>query len=797
MHKRPFRIALGATLLLQALPGQVLADKVTDTPSIIQNAFGPNGSDLPNDGNQYCGPTTFTEQLFYFSSLGWTQLVGSATPATSLGLVELMGGLMNTSAGGGTTGAEFSDGVTTYFRAKGITAADFSISMTNAPTLNDLTSVNVPDTTAVALALHFYSSNGTSEGGHFVALAATTPAANPPNPDQAGTMTILNPHAPQPVGNGLENPQVISLLNFTTPHLGDIPAGSYLQIDPAQVGTYRSGQTALVLEAYGISLPGLPSAPLADWEIAGMQTLNTGTQTLDIITTVSGTGGLTLTSPGALLLSNSSNNAYSYSGGTTVEAGQVISQSNSGTPFGTGNLTLSGGGALVVQPFGNALTVALVGATQAGAVLSVDGGSIVLDRGANTSLTFTVGSETTGATPNLQMAPGAYLIIAATDVIENLGVTETLQIAGTGANLPPLENGIVQASIVGTSMNSAVQAGDFLTYENGFKKASYTLSSVTPIAGTTATTIYEVDDNQSVTGTSEVHVVKVDSGNAISSGGSGSKLVVAGGGIILNGGNVSVETLELGGPLGSIFTGTNGGEISSNISGSKGLTVFGPGALVLSGNSTYTGTTRVAGDLVVNGSVGSGSFLLEKSAQLSGIGTIQGDGVLYGTVSPGDGTVGILSFGGTLDFEIGSTYAWELNAATDGTDGAGSDWDLLSVMGDLSFEGNSRATSLLTLSFGPGVGGPDSGLSFWNEDHSWLIAQSQNGSILGQQNLLPFAPDYNKGSFSISSSTDGSQLFLKYHAVPEPGTAGLAILGGSLLLLIRRTTRQPRSRIPA
>ncbi len=786
--------------------GGARADKVSDTPSIIQNGFGPNGSDLPNDGNLYCGPTTFSEQLYYFGTLGWERLVNSATPANptsaeSLAMVELIGGLMGTPPTGATTGGQFADGVTTYLRAKGISA--FTITAANNPTFNDLVTLNVPAQSVLALSLEFYSGGPSwvSQGGHFVALAATP---------QAMEMTIINPHAPQPVGNGQTNPQQIPLLDFSiASQQGVLPAGNYLQLDPADIGSYRAGQLTLIRTAHVTTLTGNPADALADWDLSGMQEINPGTQTLEVITTTSGTGGFTMIGPGSLVLGNTNAAAYTYSGGTTVMAGQVVGTQALDTPFGNGDITL-GGGTLAVRPAGSGQTVAVSGANGPGSRLSSSAGAIIIDRGANTSLAFTVGSHTDGTTPNLVIAAGGSLVVGAASGIDALGASEKLLIAGSGGNLPANSNGIVAPAIVGTSANSATQAGDFLRYDasNGFQKATYTLASDVGINSATSQMVYQADTNQTVTATATLHALKVNDGKSVS-GAAGSTLQTAG--VILNGGTIGTETLTFSGAGGSIYTGNQGGTVSAAISGSGGLTTFGPGRLTVSGQSSYTGTTTIAsGSLAVAGSIGSsgaGDVLsVGASATLEGTGNVKGTALVAGTVSPGVDAPGQLNFLGPATFAIGSYYAWQLDSASDGSAGAGTGWDLLSVAGDLTFNGNAATSEavLLTMSFGPAVSSPDSGNAFWTSSRTWLIAQTTNGgTILGGDLILPLEPDYSyavgdvvqyRGSFNIVTRNSQTELWLDYtYSVPEPSSLALLASAAAFLLAAAAIRRRRNS----
>ncbi|MDC9589263.1 autotransporter outer membrane beta-barrel domain-containing protein [Xenorhabdus sp. XENO-10] len=103
---------------------------------------------------------------------------------------------------------------------------------------------------------------------------------------------------------------------------------------------------------------------------------------------------------------------------------------------------------------------------------------------------------------------------------------------------------------------------------------------------------------------------------------------------------------------------------SNDISGHGGLTKQGRGALILSGQNTYSGPTLVKqGLLNVNGSVSSTVSVME-SGVLGGNGTVGALNVQSGgTVAPGN-SIGTLKVADKITFEPGSHYAVEI--AVDG-----------------------------------------------------------------------------------------------------------------------------------
>jgi autotransporter-associated beta strand protein len=215
------------------------------------------------------------------------------------------------------------------------------------------------------------------------------------------------------------------------------------------------------------------------------------------------------------------------------------------------------------------------------------------------------------------------------------------------------------------------------------------------------------------------------------------------------------------------------GEISAAITGGAGvgITKSDAGTLLLSGNSTYDGTTLVnAGTLLVNGSLGNTAVSVSSGATLGGIGAIGGSVTVAanGTLAPGN-SAGILTINNNLN--LGGVLAMEINGLAAGShhdqvalNGSGVLGGTLSLVWNLSTLAalNSEIVLIdnnLTDGF-TGAFTNAANLSLWNDN------------LAGQWELR-----YSGGT--------GNDLTLV--AIPEPGAIALGLLGVVTLLRRRRS----------
>ncbi|MGD0461721.1 MAG: autotransporter-associated beta strand repeat-containing protein [Tepidisphaeraceae bacterium] len=821
-----FAMGIGLILISAGSASAQFTDKVTTTPVLIQDGFGPAGDNLPYGGQEYCSPTAASISLGYLGVNGFNQIAPTKpTTADELNLDRIMGGLMSTSA---TTGTAYVSNITsaidTYLDAKGISPSNYALTTLSSPTMSQLTNLDQPGT-VVDFICGYYDPSGSSyvrNGGHCVALLDQGVTAG--GQIFPSTLVINNPcpGAFEPSAD-LASDSLQSL--STVPTTPSLSAFGSLMLDPNQFPGFWGTTRAVVETAIALTVnPSEESAKspaLATWTWNAPQTLNPSGGSLTVSAPIrsSGSYGLVLASPGAVELENTD----ASTGVNTVTAGTLSSDIDAGTPFGSGAISLSAG-TLQLSPASGSSNVILSAANSSGSQLTYSSGCVLaLNRDGNNSLAFEIGGNTNGSTANLLRTGNGTLVIAPAGGAADLGSSEQFIVNGSGGNLPSVTHGIVSPSIVAQN-SDANSSGDFLTYgKSGFAKAAYTQASVTPITSTTASTVFDAQIPQTVPANTTASVYAIKVGPVTIGGGSSSTLNVgpqsAGqAGVILNGGAISTTNLNFASAEGLIYASAAGGTINSIIKGSGGLTTFGPGPLTLTGANTFTGATHInSGTLVAantSGSVtGTGPVLVAQNATLqinapsaaaggsggttvsSGAtvlldgGTLKGpstfnagsflfgDGTIAGTTTvsatiggsatdfaanPFNGVEDI-AFTGPVTMNSSTIYDWRLSALDSAPADAGSDWSLLDFTSNSTVNmGTSSSPINVTLDLGPSVPDADSGNPFWSTSHQWDAAYDPDGF-----NNLWYNwnfPTYARGYFSLSYSPSVENLYVDYTA---------------------------------
>ena len=280
-------------------------------------------------------------------------------------------------------------------------------------------------------------------------------------------------------------------------------------------------------------------------------------------------------------------------------------------------------------------------------------------------------------------------------------------------------------------------------------------------------------------------------------------------------------------PQGGVSVTYSGG-ISDGDLGPVNLHKTGAGTQILSGNSTYTGSTLVnAGSLVVSGSLGTtGSVTIDAGADLAvngfiggGLigqypgsinhpsvnvsGTLRGTGSVYGavtaqstaTISAGLNGAGILTLD-SLILKNGATLG--LNLSCSGTDSggvAGTNWGQIAVTNSLDV---TSLTTHIVIALNTFNGGAAGALSSFdpNVSHTWLSVITF-GSITGPLDSFYTIDssgflNAHPGTFSLVA--DGNSYDLKYLPVPEPNSL-MILLSASVLMLMFQRVRRPKQEV--
>lgn len=813
-------------------------DPVANTPSIVQTNFGPWGTSLPADGESYCAPTSVVMGLYYLGSNGFTQLAPAryAGPddRESILFERLIAGMLGTSPTQGTT---VLSGLADYFAARGLGLDQYTYISTGVPDLEwldtQLAANYAEDPQWISLTVFsvgwFYKPKEDdpgcgctlcNDGGHTLAPLKVDLFTQKVTINNAYPMSFLDvPNEPS------SNPQTVALQL--------VPAGMTVEglDDPQQYSEVMtdilgSGDNFAILwlaASWTIAASALPTTPgyaPATWQIDGPKSLNTNEATLTVLAPLAGQGGFVKYGEGTLLLAASNR----LMGRNEVCNGTLASTMTTDTPFGTWTVILRNGGTLALAPeTSDPVTVRIAPGHLARFVVEAGGGTLRLN-GVN-SYAITIGGGEDGKLPNIIRDNAGTLTLAPGGGIAALGTSQKVLVAGTGDNLPPLVDGIVSPAILAVDTDAAASAS-FLTYDtsNGFIAAVPTLSSSLGINGVTAGTVYEVVDDQTVDSGGAPQVAALELNGGAVSGGDAELLVgsqasghVAG--VVMNAGSISVDTLVFGAAEAVVYGAASDGlEIASTLSGSGGLSTFGPGTLTLSADNgtSLSGTVNVnAGTLVAAGAsaTGTGNVRVRSAARLEVPGSIAGpvevaqgatlylnNGTLSGAVSiagigtdspmpggtlEGAGVIsGAVTIGGTvrpgprtgiLEFQATTTIAgtgiiyWRLEKLVAGVDSRpGEGWNGYVFNDASSGVGVSGDAPMYLLEFaGLGVH-PDAGDPFWKQPRRWQFMMFPNGYAdiwFGDGNF-----SYSAGNFGLVLEADNS-VYLTWTPTSPQGPA--------------------------
>jgi fibronectin-binding autotransporter adhesin len=252
------------------------------------------------------------------------------------------------------------------------------------------------------------------------------------------------------------------------------------------------------------------------------------------------------------------------------------------------------------------------------------------------------------------------------------------------------------------------------------------------------------------------------------------------------------------------------------ISGSFGITKAGSGALLLAGNSNYTGPTIIqAGTVLANNatsSTGAGPVTVQAGAKLGGIGLIAAPTTINagGIISAGDAatvpgkltinaaTIFTQGSGVVGDSNNGATYLWKINSATGGA-GSSTGWDQLQLQGLSLASGTSgSAVTIEPVSFS---GVTPGAMANFNKTQlfKWAVINvpatgalpPASNFVLDTNALSTFASanGVSTSAFSILEGADpggGNDVYVQFNPAPEPTSLTLLGLGAAGLMLRRR-----------
>ncbi len=364
--------------------------------------------------------------------------------------------------------------------------------------------------------------------------------------------------------------------------------------------------------------------------------------------------------------------SQAYTGATIVQQGTLVGAQTSGTPFGTGNVELRAG-VLSLAPAGAGAAVELTGAsaTSSTTFTYAGGGTLSLNRGTNTSLSYTVGNAAPSV-PVLQRAARGTLVIT-TSPAGALGASEKFVVSGltSAANI----NGIHDAAVVsetggvGTfTKYDTTAASGFVTAESGVSSYATHGASFTTAAGEIADVTASATITDGGAG-SHAYALRVANGAVATLDGTVTINGAAAGagssgqaGVILNAGTITGGTLDFGESEGLIYTGAGASLISSAITGTAGVTKFGSGTLTLESANSFSGGLNI--------NQGTLSFTSDSQLGAAGGALVLNGGTLSGVVAT-NGTTSLRGFsvgaaGGAIDIR-GSNSALQLSGAMTGS----------------------------------------------------------------------------------------------------------------------------------
>lgn len=561
---------------------------------------------------------------------------------------------------------------------------------------------------------------------------------------------------------------------------------------------------------------------------------NNSSNILDIQTPITGSAGLVKAGSGNILLGGTS----TFTGNISITGGVVQMQGTTAT-LGSGNFTgtmaidagasfvyngptaqiLSGiiSGAGSVQLAGaNTLTLTQNNTFTGDTVII--GGFVNARLGVNSNLALqnsalNTGSATSGrlimgtgvTTPTLGGLKGSVAL--GTVVITNYNLITALTL-NPGSGFSPSYSGVIANGAAGMTLTKTGLGTQTLSGNNTYSGAT-TISAGTLHFATTGALYNNAPASWTA---ANIRVqnggtigLNVGGTNEFSTGNITTLLTnLASSGNATNGMNAGSRfAFDTTNASGGTFTIAN--VIADSIGasgGARGVTKQGTGILVLSGNSTYSGTTAVnAGTLRVNGAhTGGGAYSVAASGTLGGTGSTTAAVSVTGVLSPGASIETFQS--GALTFNDTSTFAYEVDSSV--ALSVGADLQLVTApsnTGNLTIA--NGVSDVVTLTLTDLAGSPvafanGTTFSLINYDGTWNgglfnVGASEiadGGTFMVGNNTWQLDYNATSGGSNFSGQYLPTSSFVNIVAVPEPGTLALLACGGAIgAAYLRRRSR--------
>ena len=526
-----------------------------------------------------------------------------------------------------------------------------------------------------------------------------------------------------------------------------------------------------------------------------------GNGTTSITGAISGTGGLTKTNTGSLVLS--ANNTFT--GTTIISAGTIRLEGSSVLGGGNYSSTIANSGALVLDTSSNQV---LSGGISGSGSLVKNNSSILTLSGSNThSGGTTLNAGTLRINNASALGTGAFVIGGSTTIDNTTGsalvlITNNTQnwnsdFTFTGSDSLDLGTGAVSMNASRTltvsantlTVGGAISGSGFSLTKNGAGTlvlsgnntytGTTTLNAGTLVIGSTGllgagsyagnigiggTFRMESNLNQTFSGvlSGSGSLIKEGSGTLTLSGANNT----FNGPITVGAGRLVGNTSNLLGPI------TNDGELefsepgtaayTSVISGSGSLMKSGSGDLTLSAENTYTGTTTISAGTLTLGA--SGRIADTSSLNVSGTFNMGGFNETLGSIQ-GSGSILLGSGTLTTNSSTNTTFSGVISGTGGGLVKQGS--------GNLTLSGNNNYTGVTTISAGTltlGASGSIADASNLNVSGTFNMAGFNEtlGSIEGAGSIV-------LGSGTLTTNSSSSTTF----SGALSGTGGVLVKQGS------------------